>query len=70
MINVKDVNDNSPKFEQDLYKLELSENTPRGKQLLELKAFDLDLDQKLNYRIEHMDRNLFALITMHHKVLN
>lgn len=68
LIIIKDVNDNSPKFLQEIYKLKFSEDTPRGKQLIELKAIDPDLEPKLNYRIEHMDRNLFALINMDDQV--
>uniref|UniRef100_A0A915CQB1 Uncharacterized protein n=1 Tax=Ditylenchus dipsaci TaxID=166011 RepID=A0A915CQB1_9BILA len=67
LLTVKDVNDNAPQFEQPIYHLELAEDTPRGKQLLNLKAVDNDLDQKLTYRIEHMDRHLFALIATNHQ---
>lgn len=47
VIKVLDINDNSPKFERDYYELQLSEDTPRGKQLFELRATDADLDQKI-----------------------
>lgn len=61
---VKDVNDNSPRFDQLLYQLTVPENTPRGSELLRLHATDGDLEQKLSYKIEHMSRNVFALIPM------
>ncbi|KAI1733203.1 cadherin domain-containing protein [Ditylenchus destructor] len=63
LVSVKDVNDNTPQFEQPVYNLELDEDTPRGKQIIKMKATDADLDQKLTYRIEHMDRNVFALVS-------
>lgn len=64
IIKIIDLNDNSPKFPKDHYELTVSEDSQRGKQLIELKAIDLDADQKLQYRIEHMDRPLFALIQL------
>ncbi|KAI6229219.1 hypothetical protein M3Y95_00508200 [Aphelenchoides besseyi] len=63
-IRVSDVNDNSPEFPQSNYELTLSEDTPPGTQLLELRATDRDLDPKISYRIEHSDRSLFALINL------
>lgn len=68
LLTIKDSNDNAPIFEQEFYHIELDEDTPRGKQLLKLKASDEDLDQKLTYRIEHMDRNLFALLSTANQV--
>lgn len=64
LVIVKDVNDNVPKFFQDLYELHLPENLARGKELLKIRAFDVDVDQKLVYRIDYMTRNLFALISL------
>lgn len=32
-INIKDTNDNSPKFPQELYKLDIAENSPAGTEL-------------------------------------
>lgn len=64
LIKIIDINDNAPRFEHSSYELTVSEDTPRGKQLFEFRAIDLDQDEKLQYRIEHIDRPLFALIQM------
>ncbi|KAH7724707.1 Cadherin domain containing protein [Aphelenchoides avenae] len=61
---IKDVNDNSPSFGQLHYLLTAPENTPRGSELLRLHATDVDVAQKLSYRIEYMTRDVFALIPM------
>ncbi|KAI6177756.1 hypothetical protein M3Y97_00942500 [Aphelenchoides bicaudatus] len=61
IIKVLDENDNVPKFEKDSYELQLSEDTPRGKQLLELKATDADLDQKIRQFFLFRNRSLHPL---------
>ncbi|PIO62416.1 cadherin domain protein, partial [Teladorsagia circumcincta] len=40
MVVVKDVNDNAPEFPKEEYNLTLSEETPRGSQIIVLKAED------------------------------
>ena len=52
-VNVLDVNDNSPIFEKDLYKVELLENITRGQTVILLKATDLDEGNngKISYKI-------------------
>nr|XP_023698593.1 protocadherin gamma-A12-like [Paramormyrops kingsleyae] len=42
VVNVIDVNDNSPVFSQSLYKLSVSENVPPGTKILTLNATDVD----------------------------
>ncbi|XP_017559226.2 protocadherin alpha-3-like [Pygocentrus nattereri] len=42
VINVVDVNDNTPVFSQQLYKVRVSENSPAGTTLIKLLATDLD----------------------------
>ncbi|XP_053334216.1 protocadherin alpha-3-like isoform X3 [Clarias gariepinus] len=42
VINVVDVNDNTPIFSKQLYKVRVSENTPAGTTLIKLEATDLD----------------------------
>ncbi|KAL7848432.1 hypothetical protein AOLI_G00231500 [Acnodon oligacanthus] len=42
VVNVLDVNDNSPVFSQSLYKVKVNENVPFGAQVLSLSATDLD----------------------------
>lgn len=65
LINILDINDNVPKFDRDHYELTVSEESARGKQLFEFLAIDRDSsDSKLSYRIESMDRPLFALTQM------
>ncbi|VDL84712.1 unnamed protein product [Nippostrongylus brasiliensis] len=61
---VKDVNDNAPEFLQKEYNFTLSEETPRGSQIVVLKAEDKDAEQKIVYRIEQMDRDVVALIDL------
>lgn len=70
LVHVKDVNDNAPMFKKLLYELELDEDTPRGRELLTLKAVDLDVTdgEKLAYKIERQipaskngDGDMFAL---------
>lgn len=61
---VKDVNDNAPEFPQEQYNLTLSEETPRGSQIIVLKAEDKDAEQKIVYRIEQADRDVVALIDL------
>lgn len=63
-IIIKDLNDNSPVFEHEIYNLTLSENTPRGKKLMQIVAKDADSDSKLFYKIEEMPRKLFALVNL------
>uniref|UniRef100_A0A1I7XG09 Cadherin domain-containing protein n=1 Tax=Heterorhabditis bacteriophora TaxID=37862 RepID=A0A1I7XG09_HETBA len=63
-IILKDVNDNAPLFEKSEYNLTLLENTPRGSQIMVLKAEDKDSDQKIVYRIEHVDKDIVALIDL------
>uniref|UniRef100_A0A914XVL9 Cadherin domain-containing protein n=1 Tax=Panagrolaimus superbus TaxID=310955 RepID=A0A914XVL9_9BILA len=63
-IIIKDLNDNSPIFEHEVYNLTLSENTPRGKKLMQIVAKDADSDSKLFYKIEDMPRKLFALVNL------
>ncbi|XP_034739128.1 cadherin-related family member 2 [Etheostoma cragini] len=52
-INIKDANDNSPKFQQDTYKLEVAEHSQVGKVLGTITAEDPDtMDQgNITYRL-------------------
>ncbi|XP_062342187.1 protocadherin gamma-C5-like [Osmerus eperlanus] len=50
-VNVKDINDNEPQFEQATYKTQVHENAIRGVSVLNVKATDLDDGQ--NGEIEY-----------------
>ncbi|XP_069055591.1 protocadherin-1 isoform X1 [Pleurodeles waltl] len=50
-ITIQDMNDNSPKFERMMYEAELSENSPVGHSVLQVKANDSD--QGANAEIEY-----------------
>uniref|UniRef100_A0A5K3ELD8 Protocadherin-1 n=1 Tax=Mesocestoides corti TaxID=53468 RepID=A0A5K3ELD8_MESCO len=55
VINITDVNDNTPMFERPVYKVDtLSEDTPVGRSLLQLNAKDMDSgpNAELTYRFE------------------
>lgn len=59
---LKDVNDNAPIFEKKEYNVTISEEMPRGSQIITLKAVDNDEDQKISYRIEEADRDVFSIL--------
>ena len=46
-VNVLDVNDVEPMFEQEIYEVKLPENTSVGSYFIKLKAFDFE--EGLNY---------------------
>ncbi|KAJ7338978.1 hypothetical protein JRQ81_012880 [Phrynocephalus forsythii] len=50
-ITILDMNDNAPKFEKPLYEAELSENSPMGHSVLQVKANDSD--QGANAEIDY-----------------
>ncbi|XP_005184886.2 cadherin-23 [Musca domestica] len=51
-VNVKDINDEKPKFEQHSYVAYVSERTEIGETVLKVRAIDKDLNSKLNYTIK------------------
>ncbi|CAJ1081054.1 protocadherin-15-like isoform X4 [Xyrichtys novacula] len=63
LVNVLDVDDNSPTFSQQTYNIILPENTPEDTVILQLQAKDADLDSNLTYRIrsEGLDQEIFRL---------
>uniref|UniRef100_A0A3Q3EN27 Protocadherin-15 n=1 Tax=Labrus bergylta TaxID=56723 RepID=A0A3Q3EN27_9LABR len=63
LVNVLDVDDNSPTFTQQTYNVILPENTPEDTVILQLKAIDADLSSNLTYRIrsEGLDQEIFQL---------
>ncbi|XP_032882572.1 protocadherin-7 isoform X2 [Amblyraja radiata] len=48
---ISDVNDNSPRFERQLYEARLSENSPAGSRILQLRAGDPDIG--VNGQVEY-----------------
>lgn len=59
-INVIDINDQRPEFTEDVYTVEISENTAEGTEILQLHATDLDEDKTLFYSL-HAARNPASL---------
>lgn len=52
IIDVGDVNDNTPVFEHNTYHLRLAENEALGKELLQLKAHGGDYKEVITYHME------------------
>lgn len=61
-IIVRDINDNAPYFEHNFYNITVPENEVRGTPLITVKAIDHDNDDKIVYRIERADKDIFTLI--------
>lgn len=61
-IIVRDINDNAPYFEPNFYNITVPENEVRGKQLITVKAIDRDKEDKVVYRIDRADKDIFSLI--------
>ncbi|XP_069755105.1 protocadherin gamma-A11-like [Narcine bancroftii] len=62
-INVLDINDNVPVFENDVYTASLEENAPLGTLVMKIKAVDLDqgTNGELKYSFVNLVRELFSL---------
>ncbi|XP_030251892.1 protocadherin alpha-8-like isoform X25 [Sparus aurata] len=56
LVNVIDVNDNTPSFSKSLYKVRVSENVPTGTTILKLNATDLDEGSNSDIRYSLMKR--------------
>ncbi|KAI2658045.1 Protocadherin-15 [Labeo rohita] len=62
LVEVTDINDNSPVFSQPVYTVNVPENTPSGTVILRLSAVDADLVSNVTYRIKtEAARQLFAV---------
>ncbi|XP_072923115.1 uncharacterized protein [Hemitrygon akajei] len=55
-INLLDINDNAPMFENDVYTARLKENAPIGTLVIKIKA--VDLDQGINAELKYSFSNL------------
>ncbi|XP_030385900.1 cadherin-23 [Scaptodrosophila lebanonensis] len=51
-VNVKDINDEKPKFEHSNYAAYVSERTAIGESVLRVKAIDKDLNSRLEYSLQ------------------
>jgi hypothetical protein len=58
-ISIGDVNDHRPRFEQDVYHVDIQENNPVNTTLIQVIANDADLDDngRVTYAFEPADRN-------------
>ncbi|XP_016326379.1 protocadherin-15-like, partial [Sinocyclocheilus anshuiensis] len=62
LVEVTDINDNSPVFSQPIYTVNVPENTPAGTVILRLSAVDADLVSNVTYRIKtEAARQLFTV---------
>lgn len=55
IIDVRDVNDNAPIFEQNTYHIQIAENAIPGKELLQLKAYGGDDKETIVYQVQASD---------------
>ena len=63
VVVVKDVNDNAPVFEKELYNISVSENAPVGRTVLKLRAKDNDegVNQRVTYQLMDDYDKLFLI---------
>ena len=62
-INVKDINDNPPEIEQNVYDVSVFEDAPIGSKIVQVRAHDADSEMNLNLQFS-LDRYIKNL-TMH-----
>ena len=62
-ISVKDVNDNRPKFEQEVYNASVRESLPIGSSIVTVRASDADAEDngRVTYSLTGPDSNLFRI---------
>ncbi|KAM9129977.1 protocadherin gamma-B1-like isoform 13-T13 [Pangshura tecta] len=62
-VNVTDANDNPPVFTEEIYRVSVRENLPRGSLVLQVKATDQDegLNAQITYSFSNMPDNTRAL---------
>ena len=63
-IMIDDINDNTPKFTQKVYRTTMSENFPKGASITSVSATDADTGEnaKLTYTLKEQDRQYFEII--------
>ena len=54
-VYINDTNDNPPKFEQESYSFQVSENIPSGTLIGQVKAIDRDLNSTIHYELTCID---------------
>ncbi|KAK3091254.1 hypothetical protein FSP39_018308 [Pinctada imbricata] len=54
-IDIDDVNDEKPKFDEDIFSTKIKENLPVGTSVITCGARDADLDYSLHYNIEKIE---------------
>ncbi|XP_061704355.1 cadherin-87A isoform X2 [Cydia pomonella] len=62
-INIRDVNNHAPEFDQDKYEADISEDAPPGTEVAAVRATDLDsgANAELKYAIQHGALDAFAI---------
>ncbi|GCB65938.1 hypothetical protein scyTo_0000503 [Scyliorhinus torazame] len=66
-INVVDVNDNAPVFDQEIYKSSVAENSPKGMLVVKVHAADIDegTNAELTYSFtSHVSQNIIELFNL------
>ncbi|XP_046748553.1 fat-like cadherin-related tumor suppressor homolog isoform X2 [Diprion similis] len=63
-VTVIDINDHRPIFTESTYRIDISENVPRGERILQLHATDEDEDKKVFYSL-HAAQNQDSLEIFH-----
>ncbi|XP_042072334.1 protocadherin gamma-A12-like, partial [Haplochromis burtoni] len=67
-VHIQDVNDNSPKFRENLIEMEISESTEKGSRFSIEQAHDADIGQNAVQRYELQKNDIFILAADSNKV--
>ncbi|XP_035768852.1 protocadherin Fat 4-like [Neolamprologus brichardi] len=67
-VHIQDVNDNSPKFRENLIEIEISESTEKGSRFSIEQAHDADIGQNAVQRYELQKNDIFILAADSNKV--
>lgn len=67
VLNIEDVNDNSPKFKEPFYKFSIPENSKYGVKIGTIRADDLDKNKTITYSIANsLEQNNFIYLDSVH----
>nr|XP_054773976.1 cadherin-23-like [Lytechinus pictus] len=61
VVNLTNINDNTPTFSQGQYDTALPENSPEGTFIIQLEATDADMDSDLSYELLGYNNEWFAI---------